>query len=906
MSGPPRSAPGPDGRPTNPFEPFDRVELGQSIAARFERQVGRGPGRLAVRMGTAGLTYGVLDSAANRVAHVLLDRLGPDNEPVVLLLPQSVGQVASVLGALKAGKIYVPLEPSHPPARLVEAIADAGARLVLTDAAHGDLARQVATGPHVIEIETAAAAAPDRRPGLAVSPDAGAYIFYTSGSTGRPKGVLDTHRNVLHNVMRYTNTLHLCAEDRLTLLQGPAFSGAVSSLFGALLNGAASFPFDVAREGADGITAWLAAEAITVYHSVPALFRLVAPHGASLPALRVIRLEGDRATMRDLEQFRRHFAVDCVLVNGLGATECGLVRQFFFTPDRPLPETVVPIGAPVEDMEVVLRGEDGGPVRDGDVGEIAVRSRYLASGYWQRPDLTAERFLADPARPGSRIYRTGDVGRLRPGGLLEHLGRQDGIAKVRGQRVEVTEVETALLALPGIAEAAVTVREDVPGEPRLVAYVVPGAGGAPEARALRRALAERLPNVMVPTAFVMLERLPLNDNRKVDRRALPPPPTREPGPAGSLPPRDAIEYTLASIWKEVLDVRHLGVRDSFFDLGGDSLLAASMVEAVEQASGRRIPSAALADTPTIEGLAELLRGAERQPGPPVLALNCAGTRPPLFFLHGDFAGGGFYSRALARALGPEQPLYAIHPHGTTGAAGLGTIEAMAADHLETLRTAQPAGPYLLGGYCDGGLVALEMARRLRGEGEEVPLVMVVDSTAPTRGTRVLAGLVAIVERLGRGPIERRGDRLARWRARSEQAIERLRYYGGRLRGARRADLRGRLALIGHVAARRLRALSARPAFGARAHGGARAPIAPDLTAHYRRAFLAYLPARYPGRLVVLRSQSPGDPRPDLGWSSVSPQVQVHEVPGDHLGCITRHVDGTAARIAACLAEAWPR
>jgi non-ribosomal peptide synthetase component F len=331
VSASPRSAPGPDGRPRNPFEPFARAELEQSLAARFERQVERAPDRLAVRMGAESLTYARLDSAANRIAHLLLERLGPDDEPVALLLPQSVAQVTAVVGALKAGKIYVPLEPSQVPARLAEAIADAEPRLVLTDAAHRDLARQVASGPHVIEVE-AAAVAPDRRPGLVVAPDSGAYIFYTSGSTGRPKGVLDSHRNVLHNVMRYTNTLHLCPEDRLTLLQGPAFSGAVSSLFGALLNGAASFPFDVTREGADRIAGWLAAEAITIYHSVPALFRLVAPHGASLPALRVIRLEGDRATMRDLELFRRHFPADCVLVNGLGATECGLVRQYFFTP----------------------------------------------------------------------------------------------------------------------------------------------------------------------------------------------------------------------------------------------------------------------------------------------------------------------------------------------------------------------------------------------------------------------------------------------------------------------------------------------------------------------------------------------------------------------------------------------
>ena len=523
----PRSAPGPDGRPTNTFEPFPRAALDQSISARFGRIASRWPDRLAVKMGGVAWSYAELNRASNRVAHAILNRLGPGNEPVVLLLPQGVEQIAAVLGALKAGKIYVPLDPGHPPGRLSEAIADTGARLILTVAACVDLARETCVGAPTLLIDTLGRGMSDEAPGLTVEADAGAYLFYTSGSTGRPKGVLDTHRNVLHNVMRYTNTLHLTAEDRLTLLQGPSFSGAVSSLFGALLNGAAVFPFDVTREGADRIAAWLAAETISVYHSVPALFRYVAPHGASLPSLRLIRLEGDQAAVRDLQQFRVHFARDCVLVNGLGATECGLVRQFFFTADHPLPEHVVPIGSPVEDMEILVLGDDGRPVPHGETGEIAVRSRYLATGYWRRPELTAARFLADPEQPGSRVYRTGDLGRLRRGDTLEHLGREDGIAKVRGQRVELASVESALASLPGVAEAVAAIRDDGASEARLVAYLVAVDGSRASVSALRRALAELLPDFMMPSAFVMLERLPLNDNGKVDRNALPPPgPTR--------------------------------------------------------------------------------------------------------------------------------------------------------------------------------------------------------------------------------------------------------------------------------------------------------------------------------------------------------------------------------------------
>ena len=478
MTAQPRSCPGPDGRPTNPFVQFSRADLEGSLAARFERHAAQQPGRLAVKMGAESLSYGALERAANRVAHAIVDRIGDGNEPVALLLPQSVDQVVAVLGALKAGKIYVPLDPAHPPLRLGEAIADAGARLVVTDARHAGRARAVAPHAAVLDVAALPAATRDEPPGLEIPPDAGAYIFYTSGSTGRPKGVLDTHRNVLHNVMRYTNTLRLTSDDRLTLLQGPSFSGAVSSLFGALLNGAAALPFDVPRDGAERLAGWLAEEAVTVYHSVPALFRAIAPHGRALPALRLIRLEGDRATPRDLALFREHFAPDCILVNGLGATECGLVRQFFFTAASPVPDGVVPIGEAVEDMEALVVDAAGSPVAPGETGEIAVRSAYLAPGYWHQPELTAARFVAAPDRPGARLYRTGDLGRFRPDGLLEMLGRRDGMAKVRGHHVEVAEVEAALLALPEVAETAVLVREDTPGEARLVAYVV-AAGATP-------------------------------------------------------------------------------------------------------------------------------------------------------------------------------------------------------------------------------------------------------------------------------------------------------------------------------------------------------------------------------------------------------------------------------------------
>src|SRR5262249_33622872 len=271
-----------------------------SISARFADQVARGADRLAVKHGAQSLTYGDLDGLANRVAGAVLDTVGPTHEPVVLLLEQGPALVAAILGVLKARKVYVPLDPSFPPAHLASQIVDCGARLLLTSSRSRTVGRALVAelSPHPVrplDVEAIDGSTAGDAPRVSIAPEAGAYIFYTSGSTGRPKGVLDTHTNILHNVMRYTNTLRIAANDRLTLLQGPSFSGAVSSLFGALLNGAAVFPFDVPGEGMDGIAPWLEREGITIYHSVPALFRRVAESGRSFPALRLVRLEGDQA-----------------------------------------------------------------------------------------------------------------------------------------------------------------------------------------------------------------------------------------------------------------------------------------------------------------------------------------------------------------------------------------------------------------------------------------------------------------------------------------------------------------------------------------------------------------------------------------------------------------------------------
>lgn len=586
------------------FVAFDRIALEGSIPGRFEAQATAHPGRLAIGFRGAAWSYESLDRSANRVARAL----PPFPGPVLLLIEQGPALVAAILGVLKAGGCYLPLEVFHAPKLVQAVVGETCAPLALADAAGAALVREAGVGIAVLEVgEVLAGRGPDERLARSIPADAPASLYYTSGSTGRPKGVVATHAGVLHNIMRYTNSLGIDRDDRLTLLQSPSFSGAASSLFGALLNGAAVFPYDVRRDGTAGLGEWLIRERITIYHSVPALFRLAARGGAGFPDLRLIRLEGDQMSHRDWRLFRERFSAGSTLVNGFGLTECGLIRQFFINHATPITDGVVPVGYPVEDMEVEVVDEAGRPVEVGEVGEIAVRGDYIARGYHGRPELTERAFAADPDA-GVRRYRTGDLGRLHPDGRLDYLGRNDARLKIHGEWVDVAEVEAVLVGAPGVLEAAARIHGGPGEEPRLVGYVVSGDGAVLSTGALRTYLAARLPARSVPAAFVTLSRLPLTENGKVKRAALPPPPPPERPEldARFVAPQTAMEQVIAGIWSEVLGVKGIGIEDNFFDLGGDSLMLSQVHGRLQARLGGELPVPVLYEHLTIGALARHL------------------------------------------------------------------------------------------------------------------------------------------------------------------------------------------------------------------------------------------------------------------------------------------------------------
>jgi amino acid adenylation domain-containing protein len=592
------------------FELFAPAEVEQSIPRCFERRADRHPSRPAVRARDRALTYEELNRAANQVAHALLTTRGLRPEPVAVLFRNGATSIAASLGVLKAGKFQVPLDSAFPPARLRAMLEQSGTGVIVTEGRHLDLARELAGGEgQVLDVGTLDAQ-PTTNPGMDVSPDAWAGITYTSGSTGAPKGIVQSHRGLLHHVMRQVNALGLGPSDRHVYLH----AGLLHPLI-TLLSGGTCCPFDPRESGLGDLGAWLVQERVTVYRSAVSAFRaLVDTLGAvELPDLRIILVYGEPAYGADLERYRRHCSSRCVFVSSLGCRETGDYAYFFADTTEPVSPGAVPGGYVTEGLEVLLLDESGRPVREGEIGELAVRSAYSATGYWNRPDLTSAAFFPDPAGGALRIYRTGDLGRRLPDGCLVHLGRRDFQVKVLGHRVDTGEVETALLGIPGVAQAVVVGREDRPGEPRLVAYLVSGPAPSPTARELRQVLAARLPAHMIPSVFIAVGAMPLTPSGKVDRRALPDPGrARPPLGAEGVAPRGPLEQAVATIWADVLGLDEVGIHDAFLELGGNSLLATRVVARVLDQWQVPLSPRTLFDASTVATMAEAILVASLQ------------------------------------------------------------------------------------------------------------------------------------------------------------------------------------------------------------------------------------------------------------------------------------------------------
>ena len=579
-----------------------------TISERFDYVAARLPARTALTCNGTEVIYHYASAAANRLAGALLQELGPGNEPVVILQNHDTPVLISVLGVLRAGKIYTVLEPDVPAARLKTIISDLGVRALVSAGRNMEVTKSVIPdGCSMIDMDRLADDLEFTLAAPQPAADSLAAIYYTSGSTGSPKGVMWTHRGIMQRIHSDTGDYNIDSEDRFALLFSCSFGASVSNIFNALLNGASVRLFDVRSSSLGELTEWLVRESITMLHIPVALFRqwLASLEPSDyFPALRQVAPAG-RLYRKDVLRLWTHVPTDCQLIHRFSTSETGMCTRVIIERDTALGNTVIPIGFPVDGMDVRIVGEDGRPIDPGESGEIRVKGRHMSLGYWGKPELTQQRFRASLGDPYEQEFRTGDIGRSRPDGSLEYIGRHDSMVKIRGYRVEPAEVEVALEELDGIQQAVVVPDAVADDETVLVAFVVPEPNRQIQCDIAMGCLRKSLPSYMVPKSLVILETLPLTATGKVDRRALGA--FDVAAPTGTaIAPRSELELALIGIWESCLGVSPLGIHDDFIELGGDSLKALAAVSEIRRKTGLKLSIAQLVETPTIAMLTEAL------------------------------------------------------------------------------------------------------------------------------------------------------------------------------------------------------------------------------------------------------------------------------------------------------------
>jgi amino acid adenylation domain-containing protein len=845
----------------------------RSIVELFVEHAERDPDAVAIEHGDVQVRYGELYARSSRLARALTEVGVEPGALVGLCMGRSVEMVVGMLAALRIGAAYVPLDPDDPDERLAFLCGDAGLAAVVIEPV--DERRPFASGIPVLADTTSpqdprnpgsAGAAGNPREQLpddrAPRPEDLAYVLYTSGSTGRPKGVAVEHRAVVR-LVRDTDYVSIGPGDRVAHVSHPSFDATTFEVWGALLNGATVVILDsdtalepprLARE--------LRARGVTELFLTTALFNAVADEVPdAFRAVRTVMFGGEAV---DPARVRKVLAAEPPerLLHVYGPTECTTFATCHRVTEVDAAATTIPIGRPIANTRAWVVDPHGSLLPAGVAGELLLGGDGLARGYHGRPELTRERFVDAPFGPAERVYRTGDRVRREENGSIVFLGRLDRQVKVRGFRIELGEVEAALASHPAVRECVVAAREPAPGDRRLVAWVV-ATGDPPLSVDLNRFLSALLPRYMLPAAYVVVDAMPLNRNGKVDVNALPDPPA----PVRAEAPLTETEVLLAEVWCDILGVAEVGRTDDFYDLGGHSLLAVRLFSEIEQRTGRRLPVSIFDRGLTIAAVAECLERESAVPGTDFLIpILSGGSRPPLFLVHG---GGGhvFVYRWLASHLDGCRPVFGFNLKGVRRTDLPRTVEEMAEHYLRDLEVAWPEGPCLLGGYSFGGVVAWEMARRLRARGRVVPLLVLIEAT----------------------------DDLLQAHRSPVRAWRKARRAGGQVvRGL--ADL-ARTSPSGwpSIVFRRLE--TARPALWDRPPDPREetADEAAAMMATSRWAVRHYRPGRYAGRTLYFRAA--GQVERPLVWSSYADDLEVVMLPGDkHATFLKQENAGVVAEV----------
>ena len=705
----------------------------------FESCAKQAPEALAVVCGDQRMTYGELNAKANRLAHALIRRGVEPDVPVALCVERSAEMLVGVLGILKAGGAYVPLDPGNSRARLAYEMAHVEAPVIVTQEPLLPLLPELVGTVICLDRDRALLdREPQTNPGRNNSPEHLAYVIYTSGSTGVPKGVAVTHQSAVN----YTRDM--CRR----LGVEPGWHFATVSTIGADLGNTVIFAswgaggclhvidYETATDGSL-FANYVAQHPIDVLKIVPSHLSalLTSSDGRDILPRKDLILGGEALSIELADRVLRNFQ-GRIILNHYGPTETtigSLTYAWGAEQQRLMFPSTVPIGRPIANVDVYILDPRLRPVPIGVPGELYIGGMGLARGYLRAPEQTAERFLPHPfsAVRGRRLYKTGDLVRYWPDGAIEYLGRLDHQVKIRGYRVELGEIEACLLEHPQIRDTVVTAQEDGSGGKRLVAYVVGRHGNPFDVAALRSFLKERLPEYMVPSAFVFLTALPLTSNGKVDRKALPPPDAGGQLRNRYIAPRTSVEKMLAEIWTDLLRVPKIGVDDNFFDLGGHSLLAIQLMHRVQKSVGRSLSLTAIFQAPTVAKLAALLSSASSSASSPLVALSAAGSRPPLYCFDPTGRHIGAY-HALARSLDGERPVYGLElgylfQQNWTEV----SVRSIAERHANVICEHQREGPYYLLGWSLGGVIALAVARVLEQRKQPVAFLGILDTQART-------------------------------------------------------------------------------------------------------------------------------------------------------------------------------
>ena len=864
-----------NGPATRPFTRFRDENLQRPIIELFARVARRERSRIAIREANTALTFGELWDAVSGLAGTLAASTGP-GDLIAIHLPACSMFPIAMLACLAAGRPFVVLDTHHPPDWLGDVLREARPALVITldDGLRGVEARMPTV--RVIRLDRLPKAAPRGWRPATMGVDEPACVLFTSGSTGKPKSIVNSQRNLLQRVAQSINAAHINAADRhLTLAPAGTIVG-VRDVMTALLAGASIHLLDPRGVGAREILHAIRAEAITVLFAFPALLRSVvaAREGPADAALRLVRIGGDTTLWNDVETLRAWLAPEAAVQLIYAATEAPMMQWFVDDTCR-REDARIPIGYPLPGNRLALVEKDGRATPPGEVGELIVGGPYVSLGSWADGRL-ADHGVETDGQCGGRIFRTGDLARQRPDGLLERVGRKDRQVKILGFRVDLDGVEAMLRAHASVRDVAVMGRPGSgDGTLTLVAYVTARDGAPSGLIGELQGLMRSAPSAMRPARFYLEPSIPRLPSSKLDIRALAAldqaraqreraesiDEAARPGIAGG----DHVSQTVAGVWQDVLLTPVRAADDDFFESGGDSLKAITFVIELERVLGFEIPLTLIGEVPRFSELCQALR-ERRAPGPtPLVTLKAGGGLPPVFFIHGV---GGHLVEILptARRLTYGGAVIGIRARGVVrGERPHTSIEAMAEDYLREIKQRQPNGPYYVCGYSSGGLAAFEIARRLSESGDEVGLVGLFDTTMSPVRWPLQTWLAIIARRMALFAAALRAASIRRWRAILRKSVEQLRAWR--------------------------RSISAAPVIGIKV--GASALI----------ASARYQPGYYRGELTLFSpsGREPGLPSLESVWRTHARSVVVVDTPGTHLTMLSpSHAETTAACVMQCL------